>query len=155
MTPYLLQSINSQYPFLLQQLESLDDSFIKKRHIRGKWSIQEHLAHLGRYHEIFLERIGVILEEEAPQLVRYKADNDDGFYEWCRLSTAEIITNTQKKRVEIIQILKHLTEEQIKRIGIHPKLGKLTIEDWASFFMLHEAHHIYAVFGLKQRFNQP
>ena len=57
----LIYKLNNQYDWLLSLLENLDNTFLKTPPIPQKWSIQEHLAHLGRYHEIFFERLTVIL----------------------------------------------------------------------------------------------
>ena len=152
MDKFIQQNLEGQYNFLLQQIENLDAAFLKKRHISTKWSIHEHLAHLGRYQEIFLARMSFILEKDAPALERYIADNDQGFFDWCQQETVAIITQTSKKRLEIVQFIKQLSTEQLKRIGVHPKLGEMTILDWTTFFLLHESHHLYAIFGLKNRF---
>jgi hypothetical protein len=38
-----------------------------------------------------------------------------------------------------------LTDEQLARIGMHTRLGELTLLQWLEFFLLHEAHHLLAV----------
>lgn len=53
MDEFLKNNLNNQLAFLLQQLENVDKVFLKKQLIPQKWSIHEHLAHLGRYQEIF------------------------------------------------------------------------------------------------------
>jgi len=152
MDNFLKDTLTNQLAFLLRQVENVDKSFLKKHPIPEKWSIKEHLAHLGRYQEIFLVRLTVILNGKTPYLERYKAENDPIFYDWCALTTTKIIQKTAKQRLEIIQLISHLTNKQIQQIGVHPKLGRMNVEDWTSFFILHEAHHIYAIFGIKQRF---
>jgi DinB superfamily len=49
---------------------------IMARPASGQWSAHENLAHLARYHEVFLERVHRILDENAPQLGRYRAEED-------------------------------------------------------------------------------
>jgi hypothetical protein len=41
-----------------------------------------------------------------------------------------------------------LSPDKLDRTGIHPKYGKLNIIDWTEFFLLHEAHHLFAIFQL-------
>src|SRR5207237_9871342 len=48
----------------------------------GKWSATDNLAHLGRYHEVFAERLGRMLREDAPEFARYRADGDAGVAAW-------------------------------------------------------------------------
>ena len=44
--------------------------------VSGKWSAHEQLAHLARYHQVFLQRIDRILSEQAPEFPRYRAEYD-------------------------------------------------------------------------------
>ncbi len=152
MDEFLKNNLKKQLAFLLRQFENVDKTFLKEHPIPEKWSIHEHLAHLGRYQEIFLERIAVILKGEVPYLERYKAENDPIFYDWCRWDSAEIIEKAVLDRQTIIDLIGDLPKMQIAQIGVHPKLGRMNVEDWTNFFLLHEAHHIYAIFGLKHRF---
>ncbi|MEE8228690.1 MAG: DinB family protein, partial [candidate division NC10 bacterium] len=39
---------------------------ITRRPASGKWSAHENLAHLGRHHEVFIERVQRILAEDRP-----------------------------------------------------------------------------------------
>ena len=152
MDDFTKEKLTNQYAWLLRLLENVDQVFLKKHPIPQKWSVHEHLAHLGRYQEIFLERLAVILKGEVPYLERYKADNDSKFHNWCEQTSEEIIEKTILARKEIVDKILDLTVEEIQQIGIHPKLGRMNVADWTTFFLLHEAHHIYAIFGLKQRF---
>lgn len=152
MDNFLTDNLKNQFAFLVRELENVDKVFLKKHPIPLKWSIHEHLAHLGRYQEIFLERLAVMLNEEAPYLERYKAENDPKFYDWCEWTSEEIIEKAILIRKEIIDKILDLTTEKIQQIGIHPKLGRMNVVEWTTFFLLHETHHIYAIFGLKHRF---
>jgi len=48
-------------------------------------------------------------------------------------------------RSELITLLGTLREPQLERTGSHPILGELSIPQWLEFFLLHEAHHLYAI----------
>ncbi len=152
MDEFLKNNLNTQLAFLLRQLVSVDKTCLKKHPIPQKWSIHEHLAHLGRYQEIFLVRIAVILKGKTPYLERYKADDDPIFHDWCNRNSRAIIEKAILDRQTIIDLMTDLSKMQLTQIGVHPKLGRMNVEDWTNFFLLHEAHHIYAIFGLKHRF---
>ena len=58
---------------LLTQLDALDfylervePSFLTLRPQPEKWSVHENLAHLGRYHEVFKERLETMLNQTSP-----------------------------------------------------------------------------------------
>ena len=115
MNDFLKHNLANQLAFLLRQVENVDKDFLKKRPIPQKWSIKEHLAHLGRYQEIFLERIAVILRGETPYLERYRADDDPFFYDWCHWSSATIIEKTILDRQTIIDLMTNLSKIQIAK----------------------------------------
>jgi hypothetical protein len=65
---------------------------IEGRPALGKWSARENRAHIGRYHEIFLERLHRILTEQSPKFARYRAEDDPGWPEWASRPIEEVRT---------------------------------------------------------------
>lgn len=118
---------------------------ILEQAIPGKWSANENLAHLGRYHEIFLERIERILTEENPEFSRYRAEDDPHWEAWRTLAYKEVAEKLAGLREMLVARLKTLTKADYKRTGIHPKFGEMTLALWLEFFLVHEAHHLYVV----------
>jgi hypothetical protein len=111
----------------------------------GEWSVHENLAHLARHHAVFLERLHRILTENAPELGRYRAEEDSAWPDWSRLSTEEVLGRLKSLRTEIIRFASGLSEDDANRVGIHPLLGEMDLELWVEFFLLHEAHHLYKI----------
>jgi uncharacterized damage-inducible protein DinB len=111
--------------------------------VPGKWSANENLAHLGRYHEIFLERIERILAEENPVFNRYRAEDDPQWESWRNLAYKEIAEKLSGLREKLVARLKTLSAKDYKRTGIHSKFGEMTLALWVEFFLVHEAHHLY------------
>lgn len=109
----------------------------------GEWSPHENLAHLARHHAIFLERLQRIIEEDAPELARYRAEEDSSWGEWSSLPTDEVINRLHTLRAEIVQSIKGLSDAESSRVGIHPLFGQMGLTHWVEFFLLHEAHHLY------------
>jgi hypothetical protein len=127
-------------PFLLR---GADSETIMARPASGEWSPHEHLAHLARQHAVFLERLQRIIAEDAPELPRYRAEEDSRWSEWSSLATDEVLSRLFSLRSEILQFIANLREVDANRVGIHPVLGKMDIAHWLEFFLLHEAHHLY------------
>lgn len=116
--------------------------------MNGKWSIAQHLAHLGRYQEVYEMRIHAILTGHCPQFNRYVAEQDVNWPNWQALHTEQVIDRTARKRRELWEELDQLTQVQWKLEGKHPAFGVMSMMDWTSFFLLHEAHHFYAIFRI-------
>src|SRR5580704_19099895 len=98
----------SQVVRLKTQLASVELLFsratperIDRRPASGKWSARENLAHIGRYHEIFLERLHHILTERSPQFARYRAEEDPGWQEWASRPFEEIRNQVTALRLKL------------------------------------------------------
>jgi uncharacterized damage-inducible protein DinB len=137
---------------LRDQLGSLD-AFVatkttdewNRKPASGKWSARENLAHLCRYHEIFLERLSRILREDRPQFERYRAEEDERWPSWSPLAVDLLLARIRQLRQEVRSKVASLSSEQLARTGIHPVLGEMNVPLWLEFFLLHEAHHLYAI----------
>lgn len=144
----LQQRLHYQPDALHYILYGLDEGGLKQRPDKDKWSISENLAHLGRYHEVFKERMQRILHEDHPHFSRYAADNDEGFAIWCRYENATLLKRFKETREALNEFLFSLSNEQLKRSGHHPVFGLMSINGWTEFFLLHEAHHFFTILKL-------
>ena len=113
-----------------------------RRPASGKWSARENLAHLARYQQVFLERLGQIVEQDRPAIGGYKAENDPQWAEWAALPSEDVLARLHAGRHHIFHRVMQLSDAQLERSGIHSRFGELTLAQWLEFFLLHEAHHL-------------
>lgn len=144
----LEQRLTHQPDALSHILFGLDESGIRQRPNADKWSIAENLAHLGRYHEVFKERMERILQDEHPHFPRYVADSDPDFAIWCKYDHPVLVKRWKDSRKALNDFLLSLTDEELKRSGHHPVFGLMSINGWTEFFLLHEAHHFFTILKL-------
>ena len=148
LSPSIQQRLLAQHFHLDDFLIPLEQDHIYQRWIPGKWSIHEQVAHLGRYQEILRERLNSIVQGSKPVFERYRAENDPVFPSWFELDTVTIGRRLKKDREDIINWVKQLDDVQGSMKGKHPVLGWMHVSEWIQFFILHEAHHLYAIFWL-------
>lgn len=135
--------------FLSEALRGIEPESLSRRAISEKWSAAENLAHLARYHQIFLERIEIILGEEKPSFRGYRAENDPEWPKWTAMQPQQILANLSLQRTKLMARLRSLSESDFERTGIHSKFGEMTLALWLEFFLVHEGHHLNVV--LSQR----
>jgi len=140
-----LQRLETQLDVVSMLLSDANPEALMSRGASGQWSVHENLAHLARHHAVFLQRIHRILAENAPELDRYRVEDDSAWLEWSSLSTEELLSRLRALRTEMIRLISGLSEEDASRVGIHPLFGEMAITLWVEFFLLHEAHHLYTV----------
>jgi len=144
----LTERLKNQHKTIASIIINLNNRQIQQRFIRDKWSIHENIAHLAKYQPVFIDRIRKILTNEEPEFGAYKADDDDEFEIYCAFTTYELLKKISSDREVIFHLITHLPVDKLDRTGTHPKYGKLTILEWSEFFLLHEAHHLFAIFQL-------
>jgi uncharacterized damage-inducible protein DinB len=140
--------LNFQHESIDQVLSHILPENLTKQIQAGKWSIQENLAHLARYQEVFIERIHLILTGKKPDFARYSADEDPEFANTRVRSFPDLIQDLNKNRQEIIGLVSSLPDQELKKIGSHPVMGYLDLTEWIEFFLLHEAHHMMTIYKL-------
>jgi uncharacterized damage-inducible protein DinB len=121
----------------------LGDEATTAQPLSGKWSLHQHLCHLGRYHEVFLERLDRILHESSPKMDRYRAEDDPQWGPWMQLSNPDALERFRGLRTKLIRELDGCSSEDWARTAIHSALGEMTLRRWLDFFLVHEAHHLY------------
>ena len=137
-----------QHQSLLDILDGLSDEHIRKQINPGKWSIFENIVHLQTYQHMFARRIQRILEEECPSFSLYTAEADPLFHDNCTKSSREIMQDLLSNRKELASAILAFKETDFEREAWHSTYGKMNLLQWLNFFLLHEAHHLYAIFKL-------
>jgi hypothetical protein len=134
--------------FLSVTLIGISMETLNAKPVSGKWSAREQLAHLARYHQVFLQRIDRILAEQAPEFPRYRAEDDLEWPVWSGLPTPQLLVRISSMRAKLMARLRSLSEADFARTGVQPKFGAMSLSLWLEFFLVHEAHHLYVVLQL-------
>lgn len=137
-----------QHKTLVDLIDDLTEEQVRRQIITGKWSIFENIVHLQTYQHTFIKRVKQILEGANPAFERYTADTDSLFHDNCGKSIREIMHDMLTTRKEIASGMVSLPETDFIKKGIHPALGEMTLLQWINFFLLHEAHHLFAILKL-------
>ena len=147
----LTERLKHQHKTIASIIIKLNNTALNHRPAKGKWNIHEQIAHLAKYQPVFIERIRKILAMDRPEFNVYDAEMDDEFEIYCAFTTYELLKKISTDRELIFHLITHLPPDKLDRVGIHPKYGTLTIIDWTEFFLLHEAHHLMAIFQLAHK----
>ncbi len=137
--------IRAQLDCLATVLAGTSEGALERKPIPDKWSAKENLAHLARYHEVFLDRMRQILKEDRPELPRYKAEDDPQWPSWQSLPAREVMERLRRLRAQLVAQVEGLSDGDLIRTGRHSRFGEMTLTQWLEFFLLHEAHHLFVV----------
>ncbi len=144
--PSLASRLRTQQEAIANILSAIGPEALHLRPAPDKWTVHEHIAHLARYQNVFAQRIRQIVADKGAAISVYSADTDPEFALWCSIDTATVLRQLAFDRSLLVKQLKQLNYEQWQYTGVHERLGPLRLVDWAEFFVLHEAHHLLAIF---------
>lgn len=112
----------------------------------GKWSIKEHIGHLGDLETLWLGRMDDF-EKELPEL--RAADLTNQKTHTANHNATEIKTLLQRLRehqMQFVNRLRNLSEEQLMLRAMHPRLKTpMRIIDHAYFVAEHDDHHLVSM----------
>ena len=144
----IISRLQTQHHSLQVILASIDSKRIELKPDQAKWNIHETIGHLVAYQQMFMERVAQALSEEVPFFCPYNADSDADFEYWRTDDIEHLMSQLNSDREKLSKVLLNLSDEQANRIAMHKRYGSHDIMQWAEFFLLHEAHHLYKIFQL-------
>jgi uncharacterized damage-inducible protein DinB len=155
MSSSLSTRLQYQHKSLVDIIDGLSEEQIRRQVNPGKWSIFENIVHLQTYQHTFIGRVRQMLAGSGPEFTRYTAESDPLFLDNCHLSFREIMQDFIAVRKEMGNAMLALPTPDLQKTGIHPFFGKMTIEQWLNFFLLHEAHHLFTIFKMAAELRKP
>ncbi|HUR67133.1 MAG TPA: DinB family protein [Chitinophagaceae bacterium] len=155
MSSSLSTRLQYQHKSLVDIIDGLSEEQIRRQVNPGKWSIFENIVHLQTYQHTFIGRIRQMLEGNNPEFNRYTADSDPVFLDNCHLSFREVMQDFINVRKEMGIAMLTLSSNDLEKTGEHPFFGKMNLEQWLNFFLLHEAHHLFSIFKMAAELRKP
>jgi len=146
----ILTRLQHQHEALPELIRGLTEQQLRQRINPDKWSTFENIAHLAAYQPMFLARLERMAAEDAPSFERYVAEKDPSFPDYLNISLPSLLDLISASATQITIRLTSLGDTGLLRTGLHPRYGNLTVPQWAQFYLLHEAHHLYTIFMLTQ-----
>ena len=119
----------------------------------GAWSIQEHVGHLldlDELHEGRLEdyarRLDTLRPADMDNRKTYEADHNDA-------RIGDLLERFRAARLRLVRRLEALSEEDVARSALHPRLQKqMRVIDMAWFVAEHDDNHLAAITELSNYF---
>ena len=140
--PALLERIRGT-PARADELGSgVDDRLLGVRP-SGSWSAKEHVGHLGDLGDLDSRRLDEYL---AGAKVLSAADMGNRCTEEAghnSVQFTDIIARLRRHRIEFVEQLQSLSEEQVSATAEHPRLRRaMRLIDWVQFVAEHDDHHL-------------
>ncbi len=141
---------------LSAEIETLSEAELRTRPMPGKWSIVEVLAHLDDVEEWGMRsRIAAIAESERPLLKSYDQDQRAQELRYAEKDARQVLENLRRQREANLAWLRTLDVGQLRRTGVHEKVGELSASDFLYEWAFHDLGHLRQILEIKRYFLYP
>ena len=133
-------------PMLVRQvIYDIPFNHRKRRPAPGVWSAHEHAVHLAMVDPIMIRRLDYMLSDPSPHIQSYEPSRDDQDGALLNLDLDTEMDRYAHQRVEFIERLHQLSEEQWQITAEHDEYSHYGIFIMARHIGLHDLHHAYKI----------
>lgn len=148
--PCVLERLRGTPARVEELVRSLPSELLTERRA-GKWSAQEHVGHLYDLDELHEARLEDY--ERGAEVLR-AADmtnrkTEEAGHNSARLE--DLLALFRSARASFVRRLEAMSEEEVARTALHPRLGKqMRVIDLALFVAEHDDHHLASITELSR-----
>src|SRR6187549_3206565 len=145
MLPYYLERLEGTIVRLEKKVKGIDNVILSTRY-NGKWSIKQNIGHLAEVDEVSNKRLDEMKNGLA--VLSPAAFEPKDYNPW---PIGKVLAYFRDVRSVNIQKYQQLTENDLKRSSLHPRLKTpMTPVDLAWFDAEHDDHHLVKIQNLLQ-----
>jgi hypothetical protein len=138
------------------------DAALSQRPDAHNWAAKEIVCHLRDVEELFQIRFHTVVALDEPRILVLGASANDlaawriggsighpldpGRWaedrQYLRNDTREALAAFQRRRAEVLVLLRSLSSAEWQRGGVHLSQGRLTLADWVVRLAAHDDNHV-------------
>jgi hypothetical protein len=118
---------------------------LRQRPSPGKWSAHEHACHLAHVHQLFFDRLDVMLASPAPVITPYDPGTGDPDDLLLRMDLETSLLRFAADRTRLVARLRQLTPQQWQRRADHGEYNHYSVFVMFRHLALHDFLHAYRI----------
>ena len=124
---------------------------LKKRPRPGKWSVQIILAHLSDLENHYRKnRVEAMLRHDLPTLVPFDQEKRAIELHYDRANPKRALAEFTSRRRANLRLLRRLKPSQWKCSGLHPRAGKIRLQELVTEWAFHDLGHLRQIMEIKR-----
>jgi hypothetical protein len=129
-------------------LDALTPELASWRPAPGEWCVNEVVCHVIEAEKNgFAGRIRIILGADEPDLPTWDRDRIIKDRDDCARDPKELKQELTEIRRESVKLVRSLRPEQMPRGGLHPQVGRLTVDELLHEWVHHDSNHLRQALG--------
>ena len=138
--PFYLERLEGTIARLHQKVKDVDDNVLSEK-FNGKWSIKQNIGHLAEVDVVGNKRIDEMVA--GTSILSPAVFEPQDYNPW---PIEKVLVYFEKTRTDNLKKYKDLSEEQLLKASLHPRLKvMMTPVDLAWFDAEHDDHHLVKI----------
>src|SRR5216117_3726061 len=108
-TAALIDALARAPDIVVPLVKEVPDAILKRRPAPKKWSAHEHACHLAHVHQLFFDRLDVMLASPAPVITPYNPGENDADDLLLRMDLEDSLQRFAADRVKLVERLRRLS----------------------------------------------
>jgi hypothetical protein len=130
---------------VLPLVREVRPEILKRRPAPGRWSAHEHACHLAHVHQLFFDRLELMLSAPAPVITPYDPGRGDADDLLLRMDLETSLRRFEADRRRLVDRLRRLTPGDWQRAAEHGEYSHYSVFVMFRHLALHDFLHAYRI----------
>lgn len=144
-TTAIIDALERAPGIVIPLVREVPGDFLKRRPAPRKWSAHEHACHLAHVHQLFFDRLDLLLASPAPVIAPYNPGDSDADDLLLRMDLDDSLRRFAEDRRRLIERLRGLSREKWNRTAAHGEYSHYSVFIMFRHLALHDFFHAYRI----------
>jgi len=126
-------------------VREVPQAILKRRPAPRKWSAHEHACHLAHVHQLFFDRLDLMLASPAPVITPYQPGEQDADDLLLKMNLDDSLARFAADRVRLVERLRQLSPAEWARAAEHGEYSHYSVFIMFRHLALHDFFHAYRI----------
>ena len=144
-TAAIIDALERAPGIVIPLVREVPSDVLKRRPAPRKWSAHEHACHLAHVHQLFVDRLDLMLASPAPVITPYNPGDSDADDLLLRMDLDDSLRRFAEDRRRLVERLRGLSREKWNRTAEHGEYRHYSVFIMFRHLALHDFFHAYRV----------
>jgi uncharacterized damage-inducible protein DinB len=141
----IVEALHKAPQLVLPLVREVPPAILKRRPAPRKWSAHEHACHLAHVHQLFFDRLEVMLASPAPVIAPYDPGEHDADDLLLTMDLDDALNRFAADRVRLVERLRQLSPTEWTRAAEHGEYSHYSVFIMFRHLALHDFFHAYRI----------
>jgi hypothetical protein len=144
-TTAIVEALEKAPEVVIPLVREVPPAILKRRPAPRKWSAHEHACHLAHVHQLFFDRLDVILASPAPLITPYEPGESDADDLLMRMDLDDSLRRFADDRARLVGRLRQLSPAEWAKTAEHGEYNHYSVGIMFRHLALHDFFHAYRI----------